>query len=205
MGLTAIRLRTFYWVSQIGMLPGTFVYVNAGSELARLTSPAGIFSPRLLLAFALLGLFPLAAKKTMGWYRRRTETRHDMTVSGPAVSRQAGDYSADDLAAEERSPHDPISPGEDLGCPGSRPLQTAAPIAARASRNAPSWPSTGAPEPSPAGSSRANVGPMPSSAACADCAAQCVPSGSHLPGCSWPCAEEPSKGTGSTSRATRRC
>jgi uncharacterized membrane protein YdjX (TVP38/TMEM64 family)/ferredoxin len=115
MGLTAIRLRTFYWVSQIGMLPGTFIYVNAGSELARLTSPAEIFSPRLLLAFALLGLFPLAAKKIMGWYRRRTESEHSVTVNGPAVSRQAGDKPADDLAAEERSPHDPISPNEDLG------------------------------------------------------------------------------------------
>ena len=69
MGLTAMRLRTFYWVSQLGMVPGTFVYVNAGSELGRLTSAAGIFSPRLLLAFALLGLFPLAAKKAMAWYR----------------------------------------------------------------------------------------------------------------------------------------
>jgi uncharacterized membrane protein YdjX (TVP38/TMEM64 family)/Fe-S oxidoreductase len=69
MGLTAMRLRTFYWVSQLGMLPGTFVYVNAGSELGRLTSPAGIFSPRLLLAFALLGLFPLAARKALDRFR----------------------------------------------------------------------------------------------------------------------------------------
>jgi uncharacterized membrane protein YdjX (TVP38/TMEM64 family)/ferredoxin len=79
MGLTAMRLRTFYWVSQLGMLPGTFVYVNAGSELGRLTSAAGIFSPRLLLAFALLGLFPLAAKKAMAWYRR---TKHPQGEAG---------------------------------------------------------------------------------------------------------------------------
>jgi uncharacterized membrane protein YdjX (TVP38/TMEM64 family)/Fe-S oxidoreductase len=71
MGLTGMRLRTFYWVSQLGMLPGTFVYVNAGSELGRLTSAAGIFSPRMLIAFALLGLFPLAGKKALNWYRRK--------------------------------------------------------------------------------------------------------------------------------------
>jgi uncharacterized membrane protein YdjX (TVP38/TMEM64 family)/ferredoxin len=71
MGLTTMRLRTFYWVSQLGMLPGTFVFVNAGSELGRLTSPAGIFSTRMLIAFALLGLLPLAAKKGLGWYRKK--------------------------------------------------------------------------------------------------------------------------------------
>ncbi|AGW13391.1 VTT domain-containing protein [Megalodesulfovibrio gigas] len=81
MGLTAMRLRTFYWVSQLGMLPGTIVYVNAGSELGRLTSPADIFSPRLLLALALLGLLPLAGKKGLAWYRRRTGN----APSGPAV------------------------------------------------------------------------------------------------------------------------
>lgn len=63
MGLTPIRLATFYWVSQVGMLAGTFVYVNAGTQLAQLSSLRGIFSPKLLFSFALLGLFPLIAKK----------------------------------------------------------------------------------------------------------------------------------------------
>jgi len=53
----------FYWVSQLGMLAGTVVYVNAGTQLARIDSAAGILSPGLLISFALLGLFPLAAKK----------------------------------------------------------------------------------------------------------------------------------------------
>ena len=66
MGLTPIRTWTFYWVSQIGMLAGTLVYVNAGTQLAKIDSPAGILSPVLLGSFVLLGLFPLIAKKIVG-------------------------------------------------------------------------------------------------------------------------------------------
>ena len=62
MGLTPIRTRVFYLVSQVGMLPGTLVYVNAGTQLARVDSLTGILSPSLLLSFALLGIFPLLAK-----------------------------------------------------------------------------------------------------------------------------------------------
>ena len=65
MGLTQIRTRTFYWVSQVGMLAGTLVYVNAGTQLARLESLSGIFSPELLASFALLGVFPLLAKRVV--------------------------------------------------------------------------------------------------------------------------------------------
>jgi uncharacterized membrane protein YdjX (TVP38/TMEM64 family)/Fe-S oxidoreductase len=71
MGLTPIRLWTFYWVSQLGMLPGTILFVNAGSQLARIESLAGIVSPQLIVSLALLGLFPLAAKKLLQAYRRR--------------------------------------------------------------------------------------------------------------------------------------
>lgn len=63
LGLTAMKARTFYWVSQLGMLPGTLVYVNAGTQLAKLDSLSGIVSPDLLLSFALLGVFPLIARK----------------------------------------------------------------------------------------------------------------------------------------------
>jgi pyruvate/2-oxoglutarate dehydrogenase complex dihydrolipoamide dehydrogenase (E3) component/uncharacterized membrane protein YdjX (TVP38/TMEM64 family) len=63
MGLTPMRARTFYWVSQLGMLAGTVVYVNAGTQLAAIESPAGILSPALIGAFVLLGVFPLIAKK----------------------------------------------------------------------------------------------------------------------------------------------
>jgi len=71
MGLTAMPLRTFYWVSQLGMLPGTAVFVNAGKELGQLESLAGVLSPGLIISFALLGIFPLAAKKVLERYRRR--------------------------------------------------------------------------------------------------------------------------------------
>lgn len=72
MGLTPMRLATFYWVSQLGMLPGTMVYVNAGRELGRLESLSGILSPSLLASFALLGVFPLVAKKIVGYVRARS-------------------------------------------------------------------------------------------------------------------------------------
>lgn len=63
MGLTPIKLKTFYWVSQVGMLAGTFVYVNAGTQLAQIDSASGILSPTLLISFVLLGLLPLIGKK----------------------------------------------------------------------------------------------------------------------------------------------
>lgn len=75
MGLTPMPTRTFYWVSQLGMLGGTMVYVNAGKELGNLTSLSGILSPSLLLAFALLGLFPLLVKNSLAWFRGRAERR----------------------------------------------------------------------------------------------------------------------------------
>jgi uncharacterized membrane protein YdjX (TVP38/TMEM64 family) len=58
MGLTRMKALTFYWVSQVGMLAGTLVYVNAGTQLARLDSLQGILSPALLGSFVLLGIFP---------------------------------------------------------------------------------------------------------------------------------------------------
>ena len=63
MGLTPIKTRTFYWVSQVGMLAGTAVYVNAGTQLAQLEGLSGILSPGLLGSFVLHGIFPLLAKK----------------------------------------------------------------------------------------------------------------------------------------------
>lgn len=70
-GLTPMRLFTYTWVSQLGMFPATVVYVNAGKELGRLDSLSGLLSPSLLIAFTLLGLFPLAARKLLGWYQQR--------------------------------------------------------------------------------------------------------------------------------------
>ena len=62
MGLSRISAIQFFWVSQIGMLPGTLVYVNAGTQIATLNSTKDILSPTLLLSFIALGLLPLFAK-----------------------------------------------------------------------------------------------------------------------------------------------
>ncbi len=71
MGLTPMSARTFYLVSQIGMLAGTIVYVNAGTQLAAIRSLDGLLSPGLIASFTLLGLFPLLAKKLVDALRRR--------------------------------------------------------------------------------------------------------------------------------------
>lgn len=74
MGLTPMKVRTFWWVSQLGMIPGTMVYVYAGSNVPDLNTLAekgvsGILTPQLFVAFILLGLFPLVVKKVMGYLR----------------------------------------------------------------------------------------------------------------------------------------
>ena len=74
MGLTRMPLRTFYWVSQLGMLPGTLIYVNAGKELAEIDSLSGILSPGLILSLALLGIFPLAARRGLSALKKGAKT-----------------------------------------------------------------------------------------------------------------------------------
>ncbi|MDP3351610.1 MAG: FAD-dependent oxidoreductase [Hydrogenophaga sp.] len=71
MGLTKMKALTFYAVSQIGMLAGTLVYVNAGTQLAQIDSLQGILSPALLGSFVLLGVFPLIAKWIVGLMQKR--------------------------------------------------------------------------------------------------------------------------------------
>ncbi len=71
MGLTPIKTRTFYWVSQLGMLPGTAVFVNAGTQLAQIETLGGLLSPALIGSFALLGIFPLIAKKLVEMLQAR--------------------------------------------------------------------------------------------------------------------------------------
>ena len=63
MGLTSIRTWTYAWISWVGMLPGTFLYVNAGRELGTLESPKDILSPAVLISLILLGVAPLAFRK----------------------------------------------------------------------------------------------------------------------------------------------
>jgi pyruvate/2-oxoglutarate dehydrogenase complex dihydrolipoamide dehydrogenase (E3) component/uncharacterized membrane protein YdjX (TVP38/TMEM64 family) len=77
MGLLPIRSWPFYWVSQLGMLPGTAVYINAGTQLGRLESLSGIISAPLLGSFALLALFPFIARWLLAQLqRRRSLARH---------------------------------------------------------------------------------------------------------------------------------
>ena len=71
MGLTKMAAGRFYWVSQLGMLAGTIVYVNAGTQLAQITSIKGILSPALIGSFVLLGVFPLVAKKLIDIVKSR--------------------------------------------------------------------------------------------------------------------------------------
>ena len=92
MGLTPMRAGTFYWVSQVGMLAGTLVYVNAGTQLAGIENLRGILSPGLIASFALLGIFPLIAKKIVDtvkarkvyarWTRPRRFDRNIIVIGG---------------------------------------------------------------------------------------------------------------------------
>jgi len=71
MGLTPMKAITFYGVSQLGMLAGTIVFVNAGTQLAQLDSLGGILSPEIIFSFVLLGIFPFLARKLVGFYKER--------------------------------------------------------------------------------------------------------------------------------------
>lgn len=70
MGLTRIKTRTFFWVSQLGMLPATVVFVNAGTQISRIDSTAGLLSPTLIASFAALALFPWVAKGIVALVKR---------------------------------------------------------------------------------------------------------------------------------------
>ncbi len=108
MGLTRLRVSTFYWVSQLGMLPGTLVYVNAGQELGELKRLNGILSPGLILSFALLGLFPLLARRAIDMIKRRRTARqygkpngfdYDIVVIGAGSAGLVASYIAAALKA----------------------------------------------------------------------------------------------------------
>ena len=72
MALTEMRLWTFYWVSQVGMLAGTAVYVNAGNQLGQIGTMSDTLSPGLIASFVVLGVFPLAVKKIVNLVRAKT-------------------------------------------------------------------------------------------------------------------------------------
>lgn len=70
MGLTRIKTPTFFWVSQLGMLPATVVFVNAGTQISRIESTAGLLSPTLIASFVALAFFPWAAKAIVAIVKR---------------------------------------------------------------------------------------------------------------------------------------
>lgn len=91
MGLTPLSLGTFWWVSQLGMFPGTVVYVSAGSSVPNLQTLAergagGILSPQLGVALVCLGVFPLAVKKAMNWWRPAVSGAPETSDSTPEQS-----------------------------------------------------------------------------------------------------------------------
>ncbi len=103
MGLTSIRVSTYYWVSQLGMLPGTFVYVLAGSELGQLTSTGNILSPGLMVALTLLGLMPwlvkkltakLALRRLLSPYRKPARYDYNLLVIGAGAGGLVTSYIA---------------------------------------------------------------------------------------------------------------
>ncbi|WAG08588.1 FAD-dependent oxidoreductase [Aeromonas jandaei] len=109
MGLTPIRVSTYYWVSQLGMLPGTFVYVLAGSELANLTSTGNILSPGLMVALTLLGLMPmllkglqrrLALHRLHAPYRKPTRYDYNLLVIGAGAGGLVTSYIAAAMKAK---------------------------------------------------------------------------------------------------------
>lgn len=74
MGLTPIKTLTYFWVSLVGMLPGTIVYVNAGTALREINSIKEILSLKVIISFSLLGLFPIITKKILDFYKKRRTT-----------------------------------------------------------------------------------------------------------------------------------
>ena len=145
MGLTGIRLRTYWWVSQLGMLPATIVFVNAGRQLATLESPGEVLSPPVLLSLAALGLLPLVLKALVGPLRRRARLRRfdrprsfdrDLVVIGAGAGGLVASYVAAAAKAKVTLVEKHLMGGDCLntGCVPSKALLRAAKLVARARR-----------------------------------------------------------------------
>lgn len=80
MGITSLPLRTYFWVSQLGMLPGTAVFVNAGKQLSTINNASDVLQPVHIMSFALLGIFPLIAKYILQFIRKVKESKSHGTI-----------------------------------------------------------------------------------------------------------------------------
>ena len=145
MGLTPMRAIAYYVVSQVGMLPGTAVYINAGTQLGQLESAAGILSPALIFSFALLGLFPLIAKRVVDIVKRRkafqgwqkpVQYDYNMVVIGAGAGGLVSAYIAAAVKAKVALIEKDKMGGDCLntGCVPSKALIRSAKIAAYAKR-----------------------------------------------------------------------
>jgi pyruvate/2-oxoglutarate dehydrogenase complex dihydrolipoamide dehydrogenase (E3) component len=142
MGLTTLKARTFYWVSQLGMLAATVVFVNAGTQLASLQSLSGILSPRIIGSFALLGVFPLVARWMVGrikarrvyarWPKPKTFDRN-LVVIGAGSAGLVGAYIAVTVRAKVTliEKHEMGGDCLNTGCVPSKALIHAAKLAAQ--------------------------------------------------------------------------
>ncbi|MGY2460991.1 FAD-dependent oxidoreductase [Vreelandella sulfidaeris] len=147
MGLTRIRTFTFYWVSQVAMLPGTAIYVNAGGQLGELESLGGILSPTLIASFLLLAIFPWIARRIVLLVKRRKAYRgftrpshfdYDIVVIGGGSAGLVTSYIASAVNAKVALVEKHKMGGDCLntGCVPSKALIRAA-RAAHEIRNAP--------------------------------------------------------------------
>ncbi len=145
MGLTPLRAPLFYLVSQIGMLPGTIVYVNAGTQLGKIDSAAAILSPTLLFSFVLLGLFPLVATRLLSGFKRRRALRgharpkrfdYNLIVLGGGAAGLVGAYIGAAVKAKVALIEEKAMGGDCLnsGCVPSKALLKAATLVAQGRR-----------------------------------------------------------------------
>jgi len=145
MGLTPLRTRTFYWVSQLGMLPGTLVYCNAGTQIGHIESLSGILSPGLVGSFVLLGIFPLITRKAVAvvksrraykGYARPPRCERDLVVIGAGSAGLVSAYIAAAVRAEVTLVERGAMGGDCLntGCVPSKALIRSARFLARARR-----------------------------------------------------------------------
>ena len=83
MGLTPMRLRTYFWVSLVGMIPGNVLYVNAGVQLGKIKSVHDLLSPALIASFVALGVFPLIVKKSVDFWRSHHQKEEESPSNSP--------------------------------------------------------------------------------------------------------------------------